>query len=58
MKVGINESVMSLAVSKSNSLRTTVPMHIVQQLGLKVGDRIVWNLDKVDDTWIVNVVKK
>ena len=57
-RLGVNESALSLAVSKSRSLRTTVPRHIVDQMGLGEGDIVVWRLDKVDNAWIATVRKK
>ena len=57
-RVGYNVSIMSLAVSKSNSLRTTMPLHIAQKMGLGAGDKITWDLDKVKNTWIATVQKK
>ena len=53
-----NESKMSLAVSRSESLRTTVPIHITQKLGLKKGDMAVWDMDKVNGTWVAILKKK
>lgn len=38
------------------SLRTTVPAAIRHQLGLKEGDSLVWELDKVAGKWVVIVV--
>ncbi len=57
-RVRTNESVLSLAVSKSNSLRTTVPIHIIQKLDLKKGDRVVWDMDKVRGRWIATMKKR
>ena len=53
-----NETVLSLAVSRSNSLRTTVPIHIVRKLNLEHGDHAVWDIDKIDDEWIATIRKK
>ena len=53
-----DESVLSLAVSKSNSLRTTVPIHIINQLNLKKGDTVKWTLDKVNNEWTASIKKK
>jgi bifunctional DNA-binding transcriptional regulator/antitoxin component of YhaV-PrlF toxin-antitoxin module len=36
---------LTLAKTKSESLRTTVPMSIVRQFTLKAGDRIGWKID-------------
>ena len=57
-RLGVNESALSLAVSKSRSLRTTVPLHIVDQMELSEGDVVVWRLDKVGGSWIATVKKK
>ena len=43
-----NTTTLSLAVSKSDSLRTTVPTHIVSQFKLKAGGKLDWNLEVVD----------
>lgn len=40
-------TVLSGATSNSKSLRATVPMGIVKQLGLKEGDQLNWQL-KID----------
>lgn len=54
-----NETKLTLAVSRSSSLRTTVPMNIVKKLGLSEGDLVTWDMDKVDDkTWIATIRKK
>ncbi len=53
-----NQSILSLAVSRSNSLRTTVPIHITQKLNLEKGDVIEWDLDKVEGgRWIATIRK-
>ena len=39
-----NTTTLQLAVSKSDSLRTTVPTHIVSQFKLKAGDKLDWEL--------------
>ncbi len=57
-RLGVNESALSLAVSKSRSLRTTVPMHIVEQMDLSEGDVIIWKLDKIKNMWLATVRKK
>ena len=53
-----NETKLTLAVSRSNSLRTTVPIHIVHKLDLESGDRIVWDIDKIGGEWIAIIRKK
>ena len=51
------ETVMALAVSKSRSLRTTVPIHVARQLGLEPGSRVKWDMDKVRGRWIATICK-
>ena len=53
-----NETVMSLAVSHSDSLRTTVPIHIIRKLGLGKGDHVEWDIDKTSDGKWIAVIKK
>lgn len=38
------QTVLTKATPKSDSLRTTVPMSIVRQFGLTEGDRLKWEL--------------
>ena len=33
-----------VTANKSDSLRTTVPSHIIKQFKLKAGDQLEWNL--------------
>ena len=40
-----DESVLQPATSKSNSLRTTVPVSIVNQFDLKKGDKLSWGVE-------------
>lgn len=44
------------AKTKSVSLRTTVPMHIVKQFGLTANDKLSWIL-KVEEGELVIIVK-
>jgi hypothetical protein len=44
------------AKTKSISLRTTVPMHIVRQFGLTADDKLSWKL-KVENGELIIVVK-
>ena len=53
-----NETKLTLAVSRSNSLRTTVPMNIVKKLGLSEGDHVTWDMDKINNEWIAIIRKK
>ena len=43
-----NETILNLAVSQSESLRTTVPSHIVSQFNLKQNDRLRWELKVIN----------
>lgn len=49
-----NKSVISLVVSPSNlSLRiTAILIHIVEKLGLRDDDQVIWDLDKVENVWV------
>lgn len=53
-----NITIMSLAVSRSNSLRTTIPIHIARQLELVAGSRVKWSFDKKGDKWVAVIEKK
>ena len=57
-RMGGTETIVATATSKSPSLRTTIPIFIVKQIGLKEGDHLNWELDKVSGVWIMKVVKK
>ena len=57
-RLSVNETALALAVSHSRSLRTTVPLHIVEQLGLKEKDVIMWSMDKDGEEWIATIRKK
>ena len=51
------ETKLSLNSSKRSSLRTTVPMSLVKQWNLKVGDKLDWVI-KICDGELVAVIKK
>lgn len=51
------ETALALAVSRSDSLRTTVPANIVRKLGLGPKDRIIWDVDKINNEWIATIHK-
>ena len=53
-----NESALSAALADGSSLRTTVPVHITHKLGVIKGDRLIWDIDKIDDKWIATIQKK
>ena len=46
------ETVATSARSKSRSLRTTIPVFVVEQLGIEEGVKIDWKLDKEGDMWM------
>lgn len=52
------ETIVSSAKSESRSLRTTIPVFIVDQVGFKEGDHITWRVDKDDNSWIAIIKKK
>lgn len=47
---------LSVATSGKESLRTTVPMSIIKQFGLKAGDKLDWTFE-VKDGNLILVVK-
>ena len=51
------ETTLSLNSSKRSSLRTTVPMSLVKQWNLSIGDKLDWVI-KICDGELVAVVKK
>jgi hypothetical protein len=52
------ESTVSIAKVGTNSLRATVPEGIVAFLDLKVGDKLVWKMEFLNDERIAIVGKK
>ena len=46
------ETTIASARSESRSLRTTIPVFVVEQLGLTEGQKLDWKVDKVDGEWI------
>ena len=48
---------LSLA-NTAKSLRTIVPIHIINQMKLEQGDHIDWELDKEGNQWIAKVTKR
>ena len=48
---------LALNAPKKASLRTTIPMFIVKQWGLKVGDKLDWSLEARKNEMVI-VVKK
>ena len=53
-----NKTILAQAISRSPSLRTTVPIGVTKKLGLKRGDVVVWDVDKVKGKWIAIVEKE
>ncbi len=51
-----DESVLQPATSKSNSLRTTVPVSIVNLFDLKKGDKLNWGIE--DGAEVIQVAKQ
>jgi len=49
------KTVLGPATKKGESLRTTVPVSIVRQFNLKVGDKLDWSLIAKDDDMIIVV---
>ena len=48
-------TILSLASSKSKSLRTTFPISIAKLLRLKEGDRIKWEIEARDNELLILV---
>jgi bifunctional DNA-binding transcriptional regulator/antitoxin component of YhaV-PrlF toxin-antitoxin module len=48
-------TILSLAATKRASLRTTVPMSIVKQFDLKVGDKLDWTFNANGNELIIIV---
>lgn len=49
------KTVLTPATKKGESLRTTVPVSIVRQFNLKVGDKLDWALIAKDNDMIIVV---
>jgi hypothetical protein len=49
------QTTLTKATPKSDSLRTTVPMSIVKQFGLSEGDGLKWEIQAKDNSLIVIV---
>lgn len=52
------ETIVASATSKSKSLRTTIPVFVVKQMGLVERDHLDWKVDKDGKTWIATIAKK
>jgi hypothetical protein len=48
---------LALNAPKKASLRTTIPMFIVKQWGLKVGDKLDWSLEAKKNEIVIMVRK-
>ena len=57
MRIKHGETVVTLAVSHSESMRTTVPAHVIDQLQLRPKDRVKWSMDKIDGVWVATIRK-
>jgi hypothetical protein len=52
------ESTVSIAKVGTNSVRATVPEGIVAFLDLKVGDKLVWKMEVLDNKERIAIIKK
>jgi bifunctional DNA-binding transcriptional regulator/antitoxin component of YhaV-PrlF toxin-antitoxin module len=43
------------ANSRSNSLRTTIPMSITNQFGFKEGDKLLWKIEAENNNLIIKI---
>ncbi len=50
-------TVLTLNTKNRSSLRTTIPMFIVKQWGLKAGDDVEWSLEVCNDGELVAAVR-
>jgi antitoxin component of MazEF toxin-antitoxin module len=48
-------TVITKANTKSNSLRTTIPMSITRQFNLQVGDKLVWKMEVENNSLIIKI---
>lgn len=48
----------SLARPASDSLKTTIPVMIANQMDLSPKDHLAWKIDKVDGGWVAIIAKK
>ena len=51
-RIAGNQTRVSIARPETVSIRTTIPAFIANQMGLKVGDALNWELDKEGDLWV------
>ena len=52
-----NETKVAVAQSKSVSLRTTIPSHLAEQIGLSAGDTLKWESRMDGQDWILKIRK-
>ena len=52
-----NQTTVVAVGGKGRSVRTVIPLWVVQQIGIEAGDQISWNL-KVEEGEIRVVIKK
>jgi len=50
------ETILTHASTRGNSLRTTVPIGVARQLGLKEGDKLRWEIRADNNNLIVLVM--
>jgi len=50
-----NTTTVGAATKGATSLKTVIPMWAVNKLGIKAGDKLDWDLDKVGDEWVLLV---
>tara|TARA_B100000287_G_C20645190_1_gene784861 strand:- start:638 stop:871 length:234 start_codon:yes stop_codon:yes gene_type:complete len=55
MANGTSTSALVSTGGKSNSLRTTIPMWIVEQFGLEAGRKIEWSVKAEDNKMTISV---
>jgi antitoxin component of MazEF toxin-antitoxin module len=48
-------TVITKANTKSNSLRTTIPMSITRQFNLQVGDKLIWNMEVENNSLVIKI---
>ena len=46
------------AKPETTSVRTTIPAHVADKLGLDAGDTLDWDIDKIDGRWVAVLSKE
>ena len=54
MEMG-SKSIVSKATTTSRSLRTTIPVKIVDELGIREGDALDWEIKEIDGKKVIVV---